>query len=194
MITAPEVARSLYGAWRLVRFDRHGLDQFGDTEEAFWRSFYAMLIAAPGHVVLSALGLATLRETGLELTSGPIEIFLIEAIGYVIAWFAFPFVMLYVANHLDRGERYFRYIAATNWATVLQIGLYLLVAAVVRGIELPEEIGGYIRFAAMIAMLVYFWFITRVGLEISGRVAAAIVGLHLVLGFAINFATLLTLR
>ncbi len=182
MITAPEVAKALYGAWRLARFDPSGLDQFDNTAEAFWRSFSAMLIVAPGHVILVALGHST-----LVATSGPVDIFLIEAIAYVIGWFAFPFVMLYVCDRIDRGERYFRFIAASNWAVVLQIALLLAVVAVVRGFEFPTVTAGYFQFAAMIVVLVYSWFITRVGLDLSGGVAALIVGLDLSLSFVINW-------
>ncbi len=179
MITAPEVAKALYGAWRLARFDPSGLDHFDNTVEAFWRSFYAMLIAAPGHVVLVALG-----HSAQVATRGPVDIFLIEAIGYVIGWFAFPLVMIYIAGQLDRGERYFRYIVASNWAVVVQIGLLLAVVAVVRGFQLPALTAGYFQFAAMVAVLIYSWFITRVGLDISGRAAAAIVFLDLASAFS----------
>ena len=184
MITAPEVAHALYGAWRLARLDPSGLDQFGDTAEAFWRSFYAMLIAAPGYVILVAF-----RLSGLEPTSGPVHIFLIEATTYVIGWFAFPFIMLYIADQLDRRERYFRYIAAYNWAVVLQIGLLLTVNAVVYGLGLSFSSARFLGFAAMVMVLVYWWFIARVGLDISGRAAAAIVGLDLGLSIVLNGVT-----
>jgi biotin transporter BioY len=185
MITAPEVARALYGALRLARLDPGGIDQFDNTVEAFWRSFYAMLIVAPGHVILAAI-----RYSVVEPTSGPIQVFLVETIGYVIGWFAFPFAMLYVADKLDRGERYFRYIAAANWAAVLQVGLMLVIVAVEYGFRLSLATVGFVHFITMIVVLVYFWFIARVGLEISGRAAAAIVGLDLGLGLVINSVTM----
>ena len=189
MITAPEIAQSLYGAWRLARLDASGLDLFGDDAEAFWRSFYAMLIAAPGFVILVAL-----RLSGLELTSGPIHTLLIEAISYVVGWFAFPFIMLYVADQLDRRERFFRYIAAYNWAVVLQIALLLAVNFLVLGVTMPAVVTGYIGFATTVAVLVYWWFIARVGLDISGRAAAAVAGLDLVLSFLLSVVTIAMLR
>ena len=66
MITAPEVARAMYGAWRLARLDRSGIEQFGDDAEAFWRSFYAMLIAAPFYVVLISLRLSGSPSTAIS--------------------------------------------------------------------------------------------------------------------------------
>ena len=185
MITAPEVARALYGALRLARLDPGGIDQFGDTVEAFWRSFYAMLIVAPGHLIL-----AVIRHSVVEPTSGSIQVFLVEAIGYVIGWFAFPLVMFYVADKLDRGERYFRYIAASNWAAVLQVALMLVIVAVEYGFGMSLATVGFVHLITMIVVLVYFWFIARVGLDISGRAAAAIVGLDLVLSLVINSVTM----
>ncbi len=184
MITAPEVARGLYGAWRLARLDPNGIDLFGDTAEAFWRSFYAMLVAAPGYVILVAL-----RLSGLEPTSGPVHIFLIEVIAYVIGWFAFPFVMLYVADLLDRRERYYRYIAAYNWAVVLQIMLWLIFSVIFHGFQLSVTSAGYLGFLTTLVVLVYWWFIARVGLDISGRAAAAIAGLDFGLGIILSQVT-----
>ena len=184
MITAPEVAQALYGAWRLARFDPSGLDQFGDTAEAFWRSFYAMLIAAPFYVILAAL-----RLSELETTNGPIHIFLVEAIAYVIGWFAFPFVMLYVADLLDRRERYYRYIAAYNWATVLLITLLLTIRVIVGGVQLSLLSAVYLSILIALVVLVYWWFIARVGLDINGRAAALIAGFDFGLGIGLSKVT-----
>ena len=184
MITAPEVAKALYGAWRLARFDSSGLDQFGDTAEACWRSFYAMLIAAPFYVILVAL-----RLSELETTNGPIHIFLVEVIAYVIGWFAYPFIMLYVADLLDRRERYYRYIAAYNWATVLLIALLTMISAVVDGLQLSLPSAAFLSFVIMLLVLVYWWFIARVGLDINGRAAAFIAGFDFGLGIGLSKVT-----
>ncbi len=180
MITAPEVAQALYGAWRLARLDASGLDQFGDTAEAFWRSFYAMLVAAPFYVILVAF-----RLSGLETTNGPIHIFLVEVIAYVIGWFAYPFIMLYVADFLDRRERYYRYIAAYNWATVLLIALLTIVSVAVESLQLSVPSAVFLSFVIMLVVLVYWWFIARVGLDIK-RWAMAIAGLDFLLGIVLS--------
>jgi hypothetical protein len=184
MITASEVAKALYGAWRLARFDPSGLDQFDNTVEAFWRSFYAMLIAAPCYVILVALRLSV-----LEPVNGPIHIFFVEAIAYVVGWFAFPFVMLYVADFLDRRERYYRYIAAYNWATVLLVALLLIISLGVTGFQLSLPSAAFLSFVITALVLVYWWFIARVGLDVTGRVAAAIAGFDFCLGIALSQLT-----
>ena len=183
MITAPEMAQALYGAWRMARFDASGLDQFGNTAEEFWRSFYAMLIAAPLYVILVAL-----RLSNLETTNGPIHIFLVEAIAYVIGWFAYPFIMLYVVELLDRRERYYRYVAAYNWATVLLIALLTLISAVVHGLKLSLPSAAFLSFVIMLMVLSYWWFIARVGLDIKGW-AIVVTGLDFCLGIVLSRLT-----
>ncbi len=195
MITFAEVARAIYGALRLARFDPTGLDQFDNTTEAFWRSFYAMAIVAPGHAVIVASRLDTMEgilgQASLQIGMGSASILLIEAIGYVIGWFAFPFVMLYVVDRLGRRDRYLRYIAAFNWAMVVQMGLMLLVILIARSTALPNFEAQFLGFAAIAAVFVYIWFVTRVGLDVSGRAALLIVFLDLALSFAINLSTAL---
>ena len=61
MISMPELANALHGAWRLARFDPGGIERFDSTAEAFWRSFWAMAIVAPGHVFLIMPRLDELR-------------------------------------------------------------------------------------------------------------------------------------
>ena len=183
IITASEVAQALYGAWRLARLDARGLDQFNNTAEGFWRSFYAMLVAAPFYVIL-----VTLRLSNLETTNGPIQIFLIEVIAYVIGWFAYPFVMFYVVELLDRRERYYRYVAAYNWATVLLIALLTLISAVVDGLNVSLPPAAFLSFIIMLLVLGYWWFIARVGLDLKGW-AVAVTGIDFCLGIVLSRLT-----
>ena len=41
MSLAAESATSLYGAFRLARFDPHGMNYFNAGPSGFWRSFWA---------------------------------------------------------------------------------------------------------------------------------------------------------
>jgi hypothetical protein len=184
-VTARELAYGTYGAWRLARFDRHGLSYFDNTVEAFWRSFQAAAIAAPGHALFVVLQLAELETSG-----GPLRIFLVEAIAYVIRWVAFPLVVWYVAQFLGRSDRYFRYVAAYNWAQLLLVALFLVVTAVAKGGALPSAVGGALSLFAMVASLAYQWFITRAALDIKGGPAAAIVMLDFVISLILNSVTL----
>ncbi len=176
MITARETTFALYGAYRLARVDPKGLFYFDATIEGFWRSFYAALLVAPAYVILLALDLGD-----RPATAGPVKLVLVEGIAYVISWTAFPLAMVRFARRLDRSHHYIRYIVAQNWANVLEIALFLPVAAIAAGsaaVALP--------LLAWIAVLVYEWYVARTALEITGGQAAAVVALSVILNFIIT--------
>ena len=167
MVTAAEFARAIYGAWRLALLDRKGLDCFDGTVEAYWKSFNAAAIVAPAYVLLLFVGLA-----GADIPGGWLVFLAVQALAYVIDWVAFPLIMIHVCDRIGRFDRYLRYIAVHNWSRVLRVALLVLVTVLSKGF-----LGG---------ILFYQWFITRNALEVSGRGAAAIVGLDLIITLAIN--------
>ena len=56
----------------------------------------------------------------------PLRIVVVEGIGYVIGWVAWPLAAAYIAPLLGRGENYIRYIVAYNWSAGTQIVALLL--------------------------------------------------------------------
>ena len=47
MLTIPEIVRSVYGVWRLARFDAIGMEWLDRTDEGFWRSFRVAILLLP---------------------------------------------------------------------------------------------------------------------------------------------------
>ncbi len=184
MITVAEVAYATYGALRLARFDRAGMAFFGDTLEAFWRSFYAAVIVAPMFAILVAL-----RFAEVPPSVGPLTVLTVETISYVTDWVAFPFAMFYVSLTLSREEQYFRYMVAHNWSTVVQMLFFLVITLVAQSGMVSPGAGVTLSFAATFAILVYQWFIARVGLEISGIAATGVVLLDLIISIVLSAVT-----
>ncbi len=180
-LTARHVTVALYGATRLAKGDPHGIEFFDDTAESFWRSFWAAAIVAPPYLLLLAFDL-----WGANIHSGPLRVMLIEAIAYVIGWTAFPVVAFYLCEAIGRQDRYIRYISAANWATVLQVTLYLFVTAVIATGLLPGALALALSLATHLALAVYGWFIARVGLILSAAGAAGVVALDIALSLAVN--------
>ncbi|MPY70351.1 MAG: hypothetical protein GEU92_09700 [Alphaproteobacteria bacterium] len=181
MITAREASAGLYGAWRLARLDAGGVGHFENTVEGFWRSFYAALIVLPAYIILVLLRLA---DNPPEV--GPLSVLAIHAIAYVAGWFALPFAMYYVTGWFDRREYYFRYICAYNWASVLQIAVFLLITAIAASGALPAGTAMAATLAATLAILVYQGFIARVTLGVPVGGAIGIVVLDLVISLILN--------
>lgn len=181
MITAAEVARATYGAWRLARLDSGGLRFFGDTPEAFWRSFYAALVVVPGFAIL-----VLLRLSENTVDSGAGRIFLVQSISYVIDWVAFPLVMIGVADRMGKFDRYRQYIVAHNWAAVIQMALFLAMTVVVYSGIAGRGLSVLVSLVTTLAILFYQWFIARVGLGVGALAAAGIVFIDLLISLILN--------
>ncbi len=182
MISLQEVGASVRGAVRLLFGDAGGMEAFDDSRERFWRSFWAAAYAAPVAVILLfALQVGTPPKSWARY-------FAVNGIVYVMAWFLWPLIMVSVAKWLDRGERYFRYIQAYNWAQLVGLGIKLGVLVMAQAMFQGRG-GIFLLFFVAIIMLVYLWFIARTVLEVSGRVAAGLVAVDIAVSIAINFAT-----
>ena len=177
-----EIVRALYGAFRLLRFDRGGLAFFEDSVEAFWRSFFAAVIVVPGHALFMGLRLA-------ETTPGAgfFRIVIVEGLAYVTVWVAFPLALYYLCQAFGREERFIRTVVALNWATVLQIAIILPIDLLARSGLLPPPVGGFATFAATVYLFGYVWFVVRLALDVAPLPAAGVV----VLDFMISSIVLL---
>jgi hypothetical protein len=179
-----EVRLALVGALRLARGDRGGLECFDRSLDGFWRSFRAAVIAYPFYLMLLAM-----RVTVAEWErSGGLLIATVETIAYVIAWAAFPLIMLTVTQWIGRRHRYFDFMVAYNWSQVPQSALFVLVGLETESGMLGDAPAQLIEVAAAIAVLVYEWFIARVALDTSAAVAALVVFVDLLLGIVVSHA------
>ena len=180
-----EVQLALTGCLRLARGDRAGLSCFDRSLDGFWRSFRAAVISYPLYLVLLAMRVSVAEWE----TSGGWRIVTVETIGYVVAWVAFPLLMLNVVRWIGRAHRFFDFMVPYNWCQVPQSALFVLVGLVSAGGVLGAQASEAIDIAAAIATLVYEWFIARVALDTTGLVAVFVVLLDLVLGVLISRIT-----
>lgn len=177
-----EVRLALLGALRLARGDRGGLSCFDRSLDGFWRSFRAAFIAYPLYLLL-----VTMRVTVAEWErSGGLWIAAVETIAYVIAWSAFPLIMLAVTRRLDRPDRFFNFMVPYNWAQVPQSALFVLIGLESESGVLGGPAASALETAAVIAVLVYEWYIARVALDTTVYGAAFVVLVDLVLGAFIS--------
>jgi len=173
-----EVSIGMYGAWRLARLDRSAIALFDRSMEGVWRSFIAAAICYPGFLIL-----VTLRLESAQLEqSGLLHIWLVETIGYVIAWCAFPLLVFRFCRFLGREAQGFDFIIAYNWSQILQTALLLVVAGLVAGAPMTAEVAAILDLVAYLAILFYEWFIAKVALDAGGLVATAVVLIDIVLG------------
>jgi hypothetical protein len=180
-ISLREISLGLFGAWRLAHLDARGMEYFDRSIEGFWRSFWAAAVTAPAYALIVALRLI---ERSTE--SDPLRVVLVETIGYAILWTAFPLASWYLLQALDKQDRYFGYIVAYNWASVLQVCVYLPVAALAASGGMPEAAMSLIALAATAVVVFYQYFIARTALQVDMPIAAGIVFLDLMLGILVQ--------
>ena len=168
----------MYGAWRLARLDRSAMAIFDRSMVGVWHSFLAAVICYPGFLILLTL---RLEPTQID-QSGLFHIWLVESIGYVIAWCAFPLLIFRFCRWLGRETQGFDFIIAYNWSQILQTALLLLVALLVAIAPVTTDVAAVLELVAYLAILLYEWFIARVALDAGGLTATTVVLIDIVLG------------
>ena len=181
MITLSEILTSLYGAWRLLLRDPRGFEWLDDSIEGYWKSFFCAVVVLPGYGLWFIF---TVYDVNFD--AGLFRILLVEGIGYIIGWVAWPLVMASVAPAIKRDHNYIRYIVAYNWSAGISIGIYLIVLVLRLPGIVPDGIMAFFSFIALVVILSYHWYILRSGLEVSPAAAAGLVAGDFVLGQIIS--------
>ncbi len=179
MISVREIFGYLFGAYRLALMDVKGAAFFSNDDRAFWASFLAAGLVLPFYGVILAVKYNSYSELG-----SPLRFVSVELIAYVIAWVAFPLLMVRVVQILDRKDKYFGFICAYNWASVLQNIVYLpVIFFVLIGVESAAIVGFFI----LMCLLLYTWFIAKTLLDIDGIVAIGLVFLDLLISLILTW-------
>ena len=184
MISVTHLTTALYGAYRLARADRGGMKYFDSTLDGFWLSFFAAALVAPFFFLLI---LIKFKTDGVDAAA--FRYFSIESIAYTIGWILFPLIVYYLVQALEREERYFGFIVAYNWASVIQNSVYLPFAIL---FELGVIEGGsaeLINLFLLCLVLTYTWFVAKTALEVNGFVASGIIVLDVGVWIMLNMLT-----
>lgn len=169
MIARHEVLLSLYGAWRLFLRDPRGIEWLDNSIEGYWKSFFCAVVVLPVYIFWFVM------RDGDSVEAGFIRTVTVEGIAYVISWVAWPLIMAYVAPAIDRDQNYIRYIVAYNWSAGIQVGILLIVLIVESSGVAPGGVVVMFGVVATVLILLYHWYVLRIGLEVSGLPAAALV-------------------
>jgi len=180
-----EVSFGLYGAWRLARLDAKAMNWFDRGPFGTARSFWAAILCFPGFVALLALRVSPHDWAA----SGVGHILLVESIGYVIGWTAYPLLALNLCRLLRIGDGGFDFVTAYNWSQIIETALFIAVAAIVALHVLPDGTGNILSAITLLLVLLYEWFIARVATRAGGGAAAALALLDLVLGAGLSQVT-----
>jgi hypothetical protein len=180
MLTIRELVASLYGTYRLARFDPQGLGFFDSSPAGARRSFFAAAIVAPFYALMLAAGPAGGGDVD------PVRFGIVEGIAYVLSWVAYPVLVEWLTRVLGRRERFEAYLAAYNWSMVLQNAVVFPITMLVGLGVLPLQVGQLLWFGVFLLVLLYVGFIVRAALEVTPVTAAGLVLLDVLLSALID--------
>lgn len=110
----------LWGAWRLIQFDKRGLTAYDASAQGFIHSFWALAIALPIYfIAMSLQNVVLLRENN---TSFPILLTLID---YMARWAGFLVFSYAFGRILGLAHNFMGFATVYNWAKPLLIALPL---------------------------------------------------------------------
>ncbi|HMA15664.1 MAG TPA: hypothetical protein VKP12_12800 [Kiloniellaceae bacterium] len=176
-----EILYRVFGALQLARLDPGGAQYFDESPQAALRSFFAAVLVAPAFLATTMLT----RETAPPVDGFVIAIVLL--LSYCLLWTAYPLIAYRVCQTIDREQAFFRYLAATNWASVVVYHFQLVVIIFIVGGLVPGFLAPLVQLALFACVLGYSWFICRSCLKVTGLVAAGFV----VLEFVVNTVVVL---
>jgi hypothetical protein len=182
--TLTETLKALYGVYLLARRHPDAPAMFNCSVDGFWRSLFAAVLVLPAHMLITVRTQMTVSPGEYGVDDGITDLLI-----YVIAWLAYPALMLPITKVLGRGERMIDYVVPYNWASVPIGYLFGVIAlAGMAGLVSPDmEIGLNIGAYASVVLLLAE--IARRQLLIGPAMAAGIVVLDFV--FSVVVITML---
>jgi len=187
VITTREAIEGFDAACRLALLDARARDAFDNSERGFWNSFSAIWIVAPFWFWILLKQPEQRSQIAIELGQDyqPPDMgafIVVESFYYLLGWIAFPVVMLIACRYLGVGNNYVRFIVARNWSNVV-IWIVLVLP-----LSLLFSIGAFdysafqsLALLALVAQILYLWFVALATLEAGGGAAALVVGLDILL-------------
>ena len=166
-----EIRILLGGAVRLAKFDIRGLDVFGNTPKDAGTSFYAAVLVAPMYLLWANLHGSGLPEKYSFLHTG-----LFETLSYAVGWMIFPLCMWYFSGVLDCRKRFFHFLTAYNWVSVIQNGLFMGMDLLFWMTSASDSARGFFGMVLLVYVLIYGTFVARTALALPlGQVIAVVV-------------------
>lgn len=145
------------------------------------RSFWAMAICLPAFLCLFLIDLADATPP----PDDPAHALAAQLLAAVVAWLGYALATHRLAEGIGRAARWPHFIALLNWCSVVQ--LLLLIAARAPGLLGAGDVVAETADVVVLGWSLWLeWFVTRVGLGVSGQQAVAFVLLDTALTITCN--------
>jgi hypothetical protein len=188
--SSEEIARSLKAAWGIFLGRADAIRGFDLTVEGFWRSFFAIVLGAPGYL-LTAIAVREGMLGNTDPAAGPTGgAFLADAIvGYLGVWLALPLLFALVARRLGVSGTFPTFVVARNWASVIETVPAAAVALAFLTGLIGSEFAALLMAVLLIVLLRYDYLVARRSLSVGGGFALAVVAVDFLLNLLISSAS-----
>lgn len=187
MALRDEIVSSIYGAWRIARFDPDAMRYFNLSFEGFWRSFLAAFIVAPFFLMATFATRNVAQAPADVVTDEPLVGYLLmRLVVFAVSWAAFPIVMIPVAQLLNLSQTYVPYIIAWNWSSVVASAVLLPASFLIGFDVVPDQAAGMVFMIVYVTVLFYGYLVTRTALGCTALVAVGVVILDFLLNMVIS--------
>ncbi|GAA0573819.1 hypothetical protein GCM10009416_10650 [Craurococcus roseus] len=173
------IEAGLRGAFMLARGQAHGAMLIEDTPEGAARSFWAAALCLPGLLALMLFDWA-----GEPPAAGVGHALLLHLLARGGGWAGFAVASHALAQASGRVSAWPHFIAAWNWANVVQYLLFLAVSATAM-LGLPGALASALALATLGYQLWLVFFLARTTLGSRG-LAMAMLGLDLLIGVTVE--------
>ncbi len=174
-----EIRYYFEGALRLAKGDTGGMSHFDFSVDGFWRSFWAIVVVAPGYAILLADQYA---RSGAVAPFWPTVT--AESLSYLLGWAVLPILALWLTRMFDVTRGYVPLIVALNWCSQVQIALLLLPLAF--SVVLSSAVVEFLSLLATAAALLYHGFIIKTALDCTVGIAVAFLAADIVVVAMLN--------
>lgn len=162
--------QSISGAWEFVKLNPRAMDHFDTSAEAFWKSFWAILLVAP----LFLLGLNVSFDQAVE--HGHQVSLAAHIIEFLLRLPLIAVVMIFFTRFLRIDTYYTNMIIAFNWLWVIANYIILPISMLITMGVVPLQVGTLGLMAVAIYLELYVtWFLFKQSLQISGWLAFGVV-------------------
>lgn len=178
-----EIFQSIYGAWRIARFDPDAMRYFNLSMQGFWRSFFAAVLLAPFFLITNMVNESGAGAEHIAESSGGYILFWLFI--WFLAWAVFPIVMIPVSSLLNLSNAYVPFIIVWNWASVL-MNLLLFPLSILYGLGMfSQNSAALLLMVARISVFYYGYLVARTSLQSNKLTAIGIVVVEMLLGLLI---------
>ncbi len=177
-----EIQKSIFGAWRLLHYDRAAPYFFNLSIDGLRRSFMAPLAMLP----LALLSVVLARVNAEVPTFSLIG----ETLGYVAFFVLWPLILIPVARAAGLTRSYVPYVIAYNWSIVI-IMVFMLPASVAQAAQAERGGAGDIIYLVLaLGSMAYQFMVARLAFQASAALATGLVvldfALTLLIGRVVN--------